>query len=169
MINVVALKITKVTLVSVALDRFDQSIQAAAAVVPMHTTLTRRYVVLVKSIARRADLIVVPTEYITLRYQCVAMVGYSINGVELPAVDHATITARVSYAATVELFPRCTVLHAVAQRLIVQTSMFVVITRFILVEMELDVAEVIVTKQANRFVVLAEFYPRAVVHHVVVP
>jgi hypothetical protein len=57
----------------------------------------------------------------------------------------------------------------VAQKLIVQMFMFVVVAKFLLVAAELDVAEAIATKQANRFVVLAEFCQGAVVRHVVVP
>jgi hypothetical protein len=46
--------------------------------------------------------------------------------------------------------------------------MFAVMAGFLLVETGLGVVEVIPTKQTNKFVVLAEFYPRVTVHHAVV-
>lgn len=98
---------------SVVTERFNQSSLAAVAVDLSHTTVTRMYAVMVKSIARKADLTVVVTKFITLLYLCAAMAEYSINGAGHPAVDHATITVRATYAATVGLFPKCTVLHAV--------------------------------------------------------
>ena len=169
MINAVAQKITKVTFMSAAMDLFKQSSLEEVAVVPKNITLTRMFVVVVKSTAKRPDRAVVKAEFITLHCQFAAMAEYSINGAEPRVADHATITLKASYAVTVKLFQRYTVLHAVARGLIVQTSMFAVITRLILVETELHAVEVLATKQANKFVVLVEFYPEVVVRHVVVP
>lgn len=166
-INVVAQKITKVFLISVVTERFNTSSLAAVAVDLSHTTLTRRYVVMVKSIAKKADLAVVVTEFITLLYLCAAMDEYSTNGAGHLAVDHATITVRANYAATVGSFPKCTVLHAVPQGRIVQTCRFAVTTRFTLVGTVFHVVEVTAIKQANKYVVLVEFYLRVVALHVV--
>ena len=97
------------------------------------------------------------------------MGGYFLNGKEGRVVDHATITVKTNYAAMVKLFPRYMERHAVAHGLIVQMFMFVVTARYILVEAGFHVAEVVATKQANKCVVLVEFYQGTVVHHVVAP
>ena len=167
MINVVAQKITKVFLMSVVTGEFNQSSLEAVAVDPSHTIVTLMYVVVVKSIPRKADLAVVVIEFITLLYLCVAMAEYSINGAGHPAVDHEIITVRATYAVTVKLFPKCTVLRVVPQGHIVQTRRFVVTTRFILVGMVFHVVEVTVIRQTNKYVVLVEFYLGAAALHVV--
>ena len=107
--------------------------------VPTHTTVTHRFAVVVKPIARGAGPVVVRTEFTTLRCQCAAIADYSQNGVGPPVVIHEIITARATYAATVKLFRMCTVPRAVAQKRTVQTHMFAVTRRSILVEMHVAV------------------------------
>lgn len=169
MVNVVAPIIITVIPMSVVTDRFKQGSLEVVAVVLTHTTVTRRFAVVVKSIAKRPEVFAVLTEFTTPRFQCAATVGYFQNGVGLLVVNHATITVKASCAAMVKLFRRCMVLHVVVQKRIGQMFMFAVITRSILVVTESGVVALRVTKAAKKFVVLAEFYPRAVVHYVVVP
>ena len=168
-IDVVAPKIMKVTPRPAAMERFYQSFLEEVAAVLEHSTQTRRFVVMEKFTARRVDRAVAITEFITLHCQSAAVGEYSLSGKEARAVDHATITVKTNYVAMVKLFPRYMVRHAVAQGLIVPMFIFAVTARYILAEAEFHVAVVIATKQANMFVVLAEFYQGTVVRRVVVP
>ena len=113
------------------------------------------------------DRAVAITEFITLHCQSAVLGEYSLSGKVTLAVDHVTITVKAIYAAMVKLFPRYTVRHAAARRLIVQMFMFAVAEGFLLVEVELGVVEAIAIKQANKFVVLAEFSQKAVARVVV--
>ena len=167
MINVVAQEISKVFLTSAAEERFNQNSLAVVAVDLSHITVTLMCVVMAKFIARKSDLTVVVTEFTTLLCLCVALAEYCISGVDHPVVDHSTTTVGATYAATVELFRKSMVLHAVLQEHIVQMCMFAVTARSILVGKVFRVAEVTAIRQANKYVVLAEFCQRAAVLHVV--
>lgn len=160
---------TKVQIIFVVTAKFNTGTTLVPAVVQKFTAVTRMSVAPAKSTARKKDLVAVITEFITMCCQCAARVEFSTNGVDHPVVDRATITVKRSSAATVELFRWCTVPPAAVQRLIVRAFKFVVITRYILVEVVSDVVAAIAIKQTRTFVAPDEFYPGVVVHLVVVP
>ena len=121
---------TTVFRMSAAVERFNQSNPAVAAVEPCHTTATLMFVVIGKSTVRKADPAVVIILFTTLHRLCAASTGYSVNGVDHHAVDHATIMLKVIYVATVILFQKCMVLHVVVSLAIIRPQKYVATASF---------------------------------------
>lgn len=113
MINVAVPETTTAIRTSAAVEKFNQSSLAVVAADLSHTTVTLRFAAVAKSIARKADPVVVIHVFTTLRCLYAVITGHSTNGVGHHAVGLRTIIAKVIYAATVKLSRKCTVRRVV--------------------------------------------------------